>query len=112
MYVPLDVLLDILDAQNASLARRLNDFRDKSIVSNGLLALHYAHNGSLSLKVSISLDSLVRLFVLFLRFLQLNLVDLDSIPLVAESGIDRKAVSVVDFSSTRILAQRLEFGAG
>lgn len=58
-------------------------------------ALHNPHDGGLSLEVAIGRDSLMRNLCFLLRFLQLNLVDLDTLLLVRETGIIREVVCFV-----------------
>jgi hypothetical protein len=109
--LPFNVLLNVLHAQHASLPRCIDHFGDKSVVTNRLFTLHDADNSGLSFKVSIGLNALMCLFVLFLGFLQLNLVDFDSVPFVAKSNIERKGVGLIDLATTWIFSQWLKLGA-
>lgn len=58
-------------------------------------ALHNAHDGGLSFKVAIGRDSLMRDLGFLFRFLQLDLVDLDTLLLVRETGIVREVICFV-----------------
>lgn len=77
-----------------------------------LAALHYPHNGGLSFEVSIRRYALVRGFVLFLGFLELNLVDLDPHLGVAESCVVRELIRLVHILALGSLDKNAIFGTG
>lgn len=77
-----------------------------------LARFHDADNSRLSFIVAICDYAFVRLFVLFLGFLCLDLVDLDAVFVIGEIGIDGECIFAVDISASRRLGQYSIFGAG
>jgi len=96
---PIDILLNVLDVQDTSAPGGLDDLCDQLRVSDGLAALHDAHNGRLRLEVAVRRHALVRLLVLLLGLLELHLVDLDPVFLVSEAVVDAERVRVGNLSA-------------
>jgi hypothetical protein len=107
-YLPFNVLLDVLHTQHASLPCRFDHFGNENVVPNCLFALHNADDGGLSFKVSVRLNPLMSFFVFCHCFLQLNLIDLNPVPFMAESSIEKECIGFIDLSAARILSQWLE----
>jgi hypothetical protein len=61
-----------------------------------LSRFHNPHNRSLALKISILSNALVSLFIFFLGFFELDLVDFDSVFRMREIRVDGKSVGVGD----------------
>jgi hypothetical protein len=80
-------------------------------MTDRLLALHNAHNRSLSLKISIGLHAFVRFFVFFPRLLELYLIDLNAVFLVCERCVEGKCVGWGDVTALRVLSEGPKFGA-
>lgn len=81
-------------------------------MADRLPALHDAHDGRLGLEVAVFLHAHVRLLVLFLRLLELHLVDLDAVLGVREVWVEGEGVGGRDVFALRVLGEGAEFGAG
>jgi hypothetical protein len=85
---PVDVLLDISHTKHTSAHRSLDDFSNKFLMGDQLATLEDANDGGLALEVAVLGNADVSLLVLFLRLLELDLVDLDAVLGMFEVRVD------------------------
>ena len=79
-------------------------------MSNGLSALHNAHDCRLALKVAVFRHAFVGLFVFLLGLLELDLVDAHAILGMREGQIDGEVVPGVDVFARRLLREWAQLG--
>lgn len=105
-----NVLLDISGIKNASTLRSCDDFCHQFYVRDHPTSFHYSNDGRLSLVVSVSCNTLMRLFIFFFGFLGLDLVDLDTIFRIRKVRINREGIVIVDIFSLWRLTEHPVFG--
>ncbi len=79
-------------------------------MSDGLPALHDAHNGRLRLVMPVRGNTLVRFLVLFFGLFELDLVDLDPVLGVREAVVDGEPIVFADISPFRCFTEYSVFG--
>src|ERR1700722_765019 len=108
----IDILLNLPQLNRAPLLRLLNHLRNEIRMRDRLSTLHNPHNRRLSLVLSVLMHPLMRLLIFFLRFLQLDLIDLDPILGICESEVYGKGVVVIDLPSFGMFCKHTELGTG
>jgi hypothetical protein len=99
----IDILLDIAHLQHTPAHRRFDRLAHKFLMTDRLPALQDPDYSGLALEVPILRNPDVGLFIFFLGFFELDLVDFDAVLRVREVGIDGESVGVVDFLAARVL---------
>lgn len=108
----IDILLNLPQLNRAPLLRLLNHLRNEIRMRDRLSTLHNPHNRRLSLVLSVLMHPLMRLLIFFLRFLQLDLIDLDPVLGICESEVRGKGVVVIDLPSFGMFCKHTELGTG
>lgn len=109
---PINIPLDIRYTQDAPTDRSLDDLADELRMTDGLPALHDAHDRRLRLEVAVFRHTHVRFFVFFFGFFELYLVDLDAVFGVGEVRVEGEGVGGRDVFAFGVFGEWSQFGAG
>lgn len=108
----IDILLNLRWLQPPTTAGHFHHLLHQVRMRNDLATFHDTHDRRLRLQVTICCHPFVRRLVLLLRFLQLDLVDLDSHLGVCEPRVVCKLIRPLHLPTLRCLAEHSVFGTG